>query len=196
MQEKRTRRQTFPIPVGSKCPPPLAHPLRAHTKRRNKRLRNNCQHRKHCDACWIFLVAARAILSASNTSLQRPDTGTPVVFENVVTEIGATTASFNGTTFTCPSTAFYFVHYRLKIRRQRSDRSDCRVELISCDDVTVSHQLQYSTLFVLDVMYSGRTCTSRRTSKERVFMIYYTNSRSWRILIFFNQQFCQNQTIW
>ena len=84
------------------------------------------------------LVAARAILSASNTSLQTPDAGDLIAFNDVITEIGATTG-FTGTTFTCPSTAYYFVNYRLRIsRRDNSRASNCRVDLISCGAITVS----------------------------------------------------------
>ena len=77
------------------------------------------------------LVAARAILSASNTSLQTPDAGDLIAFNDVITEIGATTG-FTGSTFTCPSTAFYFLHYRLLVSAT-STAAQCRVDLVVGD---------------------------------------------------------------
>ena len=77
--------------------------------------------------CALVFVVAFAALSAFDTSTQFPDTGEVVEFNDVVTEVGATT-NFTGSTFTCPSTAFYLVHYRLLIRGP-SFGSSCRVDL-------------------------------------------------------------------
>ena len=73
-------------------------------------------------------VSAVAVLSAFKTDEQSPGVGELIEFNDVVTQVGATT-NFTGTTFTCPSTSIYFVHYRL-IVKATADTEECRVELV------------------------------------------------------------------
>ena len=77
--------------------------------------------------CALVFVVAFAALSAFDTSTQFPDTGEVVEFNDVVTEVGATT-NFTGSTFTCPSTAFYLVYYSLIIR-STDFSGPCRIDL-------------------------------------------------------------------
>ena len=83
--------------------------------------------KRHNVVC-IFWVVAFAVLSAFNTSEQFPNTDEPLMFNDVVTNVGATTG-FPSSTFTSPSTALYVVQYRLKIRGALSGTM-CRVDLV------------------------------------------------------------------
>ena len=79
-------------------------------------------------------VAAFAGVSAFNTEEQLPNAGGLIEFDDIVTDIGTTT-SFNGTTFTCPSTALYFIRYRVPATATTS-AAQCRVDLV-VGDVTL-----------------------------------------------------------
>ena len=79
----------------------------------------------------MVCVSAVAVLSAFKTDEQSPGVGELIEFNDVVIQVGATT-NFTGTTFTCPSTSIYFVHYRL-IVKATSDTEECRVELVVGD---------------------------------------------------------------
>ena len=79
----------------------------------------------------MVCVSAVAVLSAFKTDEQSPGVGELIAFNDVVTQVGATT-SFTGTTFTCPSTSIYFVHYRLIVKATTATEH-CRVELVVGD---------------------------------------------------------------
>ena len=82
----------------------------------------------------FFLLVAFAGVSAFNTEEQLPNAGDLIEFDDIVTDIGTTT-SFNGTTFTCPSTALYFIRYRVPVAATNS-AAQCRVDLV-VGDVTL-----------------------------------------------------------
>ena len=60
-------------------------------------------------------VAAFAALSAFETQQADLVDGDSVTFDTFATETGST-GNFDGMAYTCPSTAFYFVYYRLLLR--------------------------------------------------------------------------------
>ena len=65
-----------------------------------------------------FVIAAFAAVNALGTPDQVLESaGTAVVFSNITTFVGVLPTN---DIFTCPVTAFYFVHYRL--RAQRNDQ--------------------------------------------------------------------------
>ena len=74
-----------------------------------------------------FVVAAYAALTAIGTQSQWFRLFQPVEFISIITEVGVTT---NGTIaeFVCPSTALYFVHYRL---RAYANGPECSMHLLS-----------------------------------------------------------------
>ena len=60
------------------------------------------------------MIAAYAALTAIGTPVQAFQAfGQPVVFVNITTEVGVTTTGTIAE-FVCPSTALYFVYYRLR----------------------------------------------------------------------------------
>ena len=92
---------------------------------------------------WV--VVAFATVSAFNTSTQLPNAGDVIEFNDIAEEFGATT-SFTGSTFTCPSTAFYFLHYRLLVSAT-STAAQCRVDLIVGD---VIRQVRVFNMYVYE----------------------------------------------
>ena len=63
---------------------------------------------------FFFLVAAFALVAAFDTERQELASGQPVRFGGIFTSAGMPTGSSDYVeVFTCPATAFYFVHYRL-----------------------------------------------------------------------------------
>ena len=82
--------------------------------------------------CLFFIVAFAAVSAFVTEDDQFPGIGELIVFQEVFTDVGAT-PSFNGSTFTCPATAFYFVYHRLNIRS--TGDSLCRVNLVVGDDI-------------------------------------------------------------
>ena len=93
----------------------------------------------------ISWVVAFATVSAFNTSTQLPNAGDVIEFNDIAEEFGATT-SFTGSTFTCPSTAFYFLHYRLLVSAT-STAAQCRVDLIVGD---VIRQVRVFNMYVYE----------------------------------------------
>ena len=84
------------------------------------------------------MIAAFAAVNALGTPDQVLESaGTAVVFSNITTFVGVLPTN---DIFTCPVTAFYFVHYRL--RAQRNDQgsmTSCIIALgVGSDEIPVS----------------------------------------------------------
>ena len=83
----------------------------------------------------FFVIAAYAAVTAIGTASQTFQPNQPVEFEMVITEVGVVTNTT--AVFTCPSTAFYFVHYRLLIENGNVDACIFRLT-VGHDELPVS----------------------------------------------------------
>ena len=86
-----------------------------------------------------LVIAAFAAINALGTPSQvLSPSGTTVMFSNISTVIGVMPA--NDAVFVCPSTAFYFVHYKLRAQRpEQVTTVSCIISLLAgSDEIQVS----------------------------------------------------------
>ena len=86
-----------------------------------------------------LVIAAFAAINALGTPSQvLSPSGTTVMFSNISTVIGVMPA--NDAVFVCPSTAFYFVHYKLRAQRaEQVTTLSCIISLLAgSDEIQVS----------------------------------------------------------
>ena len=84
---------------------------------------------------FFVIIVAYAAVTAIGTASQTFQPNQPVEFEMVITEVGVVTNTT--AVFTCPSTAFYFVHYRLLIENGNVDACIFRLT-VGQDELPVS----------------------------------------------------------